>query len=243
MYNHFGKTYLVDSVREGEVILEDLPDDYQHLRSEGVFWATVRCDAQLQGLRYGERLAACYGGLTVHECFGGYKLVDVRSGTVVKEAREKTVAVPSDVRGFWLEVDDEALLGAGGGAAEVFAFEQILRIGAPFVIPCDRHDLGTYTASRQTVYLYETVPGGIGVAEKAVARWPEIVRTGIEIAERCKCASGCPSCVVPPRLPAGQAEPRKDAAIRVAKNLLEVASGGYREVFDPATHTWRKVSS
>jgi DEAD/DEAH box helicase domain-containing protein len=132
------------------------------------------------------------------------------------------------------------MLGSGTEVRDLFGLEQLLRIGAPFVVPCDRHDLGTLTTLRHppTVFLYETVPGGIGVAEKALEVWPTLIETAIDIAKRCRCKYGCPSCLVPPRLPPDFEEPKKAPAIKIARRFLDIASTSARERFDPETHAW-----
>jgi DEAD/DEAH box helicase domain-containing protein len=241
IYNHFGKPYRVTAHAAGEVQLEDAEPN---LRTEGIFWTVTQGPEILSGIRYAENLAACYGRLTVFENFGGFRLIDTRSGKVVDEQRVQ-FARPSNVRGFWLELADTSILGDRSDAGDLFGLEQLLRIGAPFVVPCDRHDLGTLTSPRPpaTVYLYETVPGGIGVAEKALEVWPTVVETAIGIAERCPCRLGCPSCLVPPRLPPGFDEPKKAPAIAIARRFLEIASTSARERFDPETHAWVPLST
>jgi ATP-dependent helicase YprA (DUF1998 family) len=144
-----------------------------------------------------------------------------------------------NVRGFWLELADPSILGDCADVKDLFGLEQLLRIGAPFVVSYDRHDLGTFTTFKPlpTVYLYKTVPGGIGVAEKLLEMWPSVIETAIGIAESCSCQHGCPSCLVPPRLPPGFTEPRKEPALAIACRFLEIASTSERERFDPPTHT------
>jgi DEAD/DEAH box helicase domain-containing protein len=236
IYNHFGKPYRVAAHAENEVHLQDAES---HLRTEGVFWTVVSGSEILSGIRYGENLAACHGRLTVFENFGGFRLIDTRSGEVVEEQRDQ-LARPLNVRGFWLELVDTSTLGDCLDLEHLFGLEQLLRIGAPFVVPCDRHDLGTLTSVRTppSVYLYETVQGGIGVAEKLIDVWPKVMETAIGIVERCPCKHGCPSCLVPPRLPPGFDEPKKAPAITIGRRLLEIASSSAREQFDPETHAW-----
>lgn len=237
VYNHFGKSYRVKAHGAGEVHLEDVEP---YLRTEGIFYTVTQGAEVLAGIRYGESLATCHGRLTVFENFGGYRLVDARSGQVVDEERSQ-LARSSNVRGFWLELTDPSVLGPSHNLGDLFGVEQLLRVGAPFVVPCDRHDLGTLTSLRTpaSVYLYETVPGGIGVAEKALEVWPVVIRTAMDIAEGCGCRHGCPSCLVPPRLPAGFQQPRKEPAIALARELLHMAESAPRERFDPDLHAWR----
>lgn len=239
IYNHCGKTYRVAAHGADEVLLEDA-DPY--LRTEGSFWTVTQGAEIFSGVRYAETVSACYGRLTVFENFGGYRLIDTRSGQVVDEQREQS-ARRSDVRGFWLEIADTSILGKHAEEKDLFGLEQLLRIGAPFVIPCDRHDLGTLTSLKPaaTVYLYETVPGGIGVAEKALELWRKVIEIGMDIAKKCSCKHGCPSCLLPPRLQTGIKEPKKGPALEMARRLLEIVSKSTCERFDPETYTWEKM--
>lgn len=236
IYHHFGKAYRVVAHGADEIELEMAEP---HLRTEGIFYTVTQGVEMLDGIRYAENLAVCYGKLTVFENFAGYKLIDTRSGEVVDEQRSQE-ARRSNVRGFWLEVADLSRMGDGCDPIGLLGVEQLLRIGAPFVVPCDRHDLGTWTNLKPPpmIYLYETIAGGIGVAEKALQVWPTILQTGIEIAQRCQCQHGCPSCLVPPRLPADAIEPKKEPTVRLAQTLLKLASSASRERYDPATHAW-----
>ena len=240
VYNHFGKAYRVAAHGASEVHLEDVEP---HLRTEGVFYTVIQESELLSGIRYGENLAACYGKLTVFENFAGYRLIDTRSGDVLDEERSE-LARQSRVRGFWIELADSSALEGLADTCHLFGFEQLLRIGAPFVVPCDRHDLVTHTSLKPpaSVYIYETVPGGIGVAEKILEVWPQVVQTGIDITTKCGCKHGCPGCLVPPRLPSGFDEPRKEPAIAIARLFLTLASTATRERFDPDTHSWSSLT-
>jgi DEAD/DEAH box helicase domain-containing protein len=236
IYNHFGKSYRVIAHSADEVHLEDAGS---HLRTEGIFWTVAQSAELLAGMRYAENLAACYGKLTVFENFGGYRLIDTSSGAVIDEVPTQ-LARCFNVRGFWLELADPSILKDCSDVKDLFGLEQLLRIGAPFVVSCDRHDFGTFTTFKlpPTVYLYETVPGGIGVAEKLLEMWPSVIETAIGIAAGCSCKHGCPSCLVPPRLPPGFTQPHKEPALAVARRFLEIASTSERERYDPQTHTW-----
>ncbi len=234
IYNHFGQSYKVVAHGADEVYLEDAEP---HLRTEGIFYTVIQEGEVLQGVRYNEVLAAYYGKINVFENFGGYRLIDTRSNEVVDEDRKQTARL-YNVRGFWLELENSSVLASPDDVRHLFGLEQLLRIGAPFIIPCDRHDLGTHSKSPASIYLYETVPGGIGVAERALDLWPRMVQLGIKIAERCKCKHGCPSCLVPPRLPPNAGELRKGPAIALARQLLKLEASELREKYDPAVHAW-----
>lgn len=234
IYNHLGRPYLVSAHGAGKVFLEDAEP---HLRTEGKFYTTLHTEEILDGFRYGGCLEAYYGRLTVSEHFAGFRVIDYRSEEVVEE-RESRLARSSKVRGFWIALADLAALPAGIDPQAFSNAEQLLRVGSPFIIPCDRHDVGTWTTFKDlpAIYLYETVEGGIGVAEEALKVWPEIIRTGMDIARKCTCARGCPSCLVPPRAERGEVD--KGLAIAIGQWLCQMAGVLPRERYDIVTHSW-----
>jgi DEAD/DEAH box helicase domain-containing protein len=88
---------------------------------------------------------------------------------------------------------DVALLGAGRAIQAV----------AAVLLMCDPRDLGLVTQVRSphheapTIYLYEAMPGGVGLSERLFARHDELVAGARELIEACGCRSGCPACTGP----------------------------------------------
>ena len=80
----------------------------------------------------------------------------------------------------------------------------------------------------QKAYLVESYPGGIGIAKKILERWQSVLRVGIDIAEACSCATGCPNCIVPPR---STDDMDKVGAVEFAETLLEATRGEATDVF------------
>lgn len=118
---------------------------------------------------------------------------------------------------------DEALVGLATA-------QHLLRVGALFSIPMDSHDAFSHANPKDgSIYLVESHPGGIGVARKALEVWRQMLETGIRVAEACRCANGCPNCVVPPR---STEDLDKNAGIRVASYLLDGTGGTHSHRFD-----------
>jgi DEAD/DEAH box helicase domain-containing protein len=99
-----------------------------------------------------------------------------------------------DVRGRWRRDDlDVALLGAGRAIQTVAAVSLMV----------DPRDLGLVTqvrsphAEQPTIYLYEAVPGGIGLAERLWDRHDELIERAADLIEGCGCDGGCPACTGP----------------------------------------------
>ncbi len=128
----------------------------------------------------------------------------------------------------WRRADlDVALLGVGRAMQAV----------AAVLLMVDPRDLGLVSQVRSphsqspTIYLYETVPGGVGMSERLFDRHDELVHGAVELIGGCDCESGCPACTGP-RLEADV--DAKALALRLLRALLppeaaerpDVASSG-----------------
>jgi DEAD/DEAH box helicase domain-containing protein len=94
----------------------------------------------------------------------------------------------------WRKDDlDVALLGAGRAIQAV----------AAVLLMVDPRDLGLVTQVRSphseapTIYLYESVPGGVGLSERLFTRHEELVVGAKALIEACACDAGCPACTGP----------------------------------------------
>jgi DEAD/DEAH box helicase domain-containing protein len=74
---------------------------------------------------------------------------------------------------------------------------------APIFLLCDPRDLGLAERVRDphvgvpVLYIYDTYPGGTGLAEALARRAEELFRSIHRALQSCPCSSGCPSCVGP----------------------------------------------
>lgn len=164
IYNHRGETYRVTAHGAREVFLEKAEP---YLRTDPRFFTNVQNSEIIDAVRHKASIGICYGKVIIYDNFTGYRLIDERSEKVIDEVA-RTAAIRKPVRGFWLTVENPALFETSDVEAGMHVVEQFLRIGSPFIIPCDRHDVATLASMNAvpTAYLYETVPGGIGIAEK-----------------------------------------------------------------------------
>lgn len=107
---------------------------------------------------------------------------------------------------------DVALLGAGRAIQTV----------ASILAMVDPRDLGLVAQVRSphqtapTIYLYEAVPGGVGLAERLFRRHAELLDGALELVGGCDCEAGCPACTGPRLDPGLDA---KAAAIRLLRAL------------------------
>lgn len=241
IYSPCGRSYRVSGHGAAEVFLEDADPT---IRTEAITFTQTQVSETQAGRSWAQAINACYGKLATYENITGYVEVSRHSGEVLRE-HTLADARPCNTRGFWLEFGKIESLGDLRGHDIVLGLEQLFGVGAPFLLPCDRHDIGTLTSNSKdvgrTVYVYETVAGGIGLAERVLDKWCHILSTAIEIVERCPCEEGCPSCLPPSRRPGGDKAPAKYKTVAAARLLLAMTAGRPDEVYDPELNSWRAV--
>ena len=127
-------------------------------------------------------------------------------------------AAAAGLQGSWRRHElDVALLGAG----------RALQTVASVLLMVDPRDLGLVTQVRSphsevpTVYLYEAVPGGVGMAERLWQRHDELIEGAAGLVASCDCEHGCPSCTGP--RPAG-GEADLDARRLALRLLVELGA-------------------
>ena len=112
-----------------------------------------------------------------------------------------------DTEAFVLTLSEASAeeLGLTGGerAAAWRALGDLLRRVAPLFIRCSPSDLGLSSQvrspffSRPTLFLYDRVQGGVGLAELLNEAYRELFGAALDVIRRCDCAEGCPACVGP----------------------------------------------
>ena len=127
------------------------------------------------------------------------------------------------VAGHWRREDlDVALIGAGRAIQAV----------ASVLLMVDPRDLGLVTQIRSphheapTIFLYESVPGGVGLAPRLFDRHDELIDGAAGLIAECGCEAGCPACTGP------RLEPDVDARGLALRLLGELGAGQGRGAND-----------
>jgi DEAD/DEAH box helicase domain-containing protein len=111
------------------------------------------------------------------------------------------------------------LLDMATKATILVGMARILRSLTPVFILCEPRDIGVSERVRDphfsmpTIHLFDTYPGGTGLAEALSTRLFPLMKAGRERLEACPCAKGCPSCIGADIIP----EQGKDKATHGAK--------------------------
>jgi DEAD/DEAH box helicase domain-containing protein len=126
---------------------------------------------------------------------------------------------------YWLALEEPAWQGLDRAQlqAGLWGMAHLLSGVAPLFLMCDPKDLQAVAQVRSpftgapTVFLYERHPGGVGLAEGLYAVHGPLLTAALELARRCPCADGCPSCVGPGL---DEAPDSKRAAITLLSRLV-----------------------
>jgi len=132
----------------------------------------------------------------------------------------------------WLTVDPAIVAGGAPGGwrrdeldVGLLGAGRALQGVASFLLMVDPHDLGLVSQVRSphheapTIYLYETVPGGVGLAERLFGRTDELIAGAIDLITGCGCDGGCPACTGP------RLEPGIDARALALRLLRTLGAG------------------
>jgi DEAD/DEAH box helicase domain-containing protein len=142
---------------------------------------------------------------------------------------------------YWFTIADGALpeLSKEDLEAGLVGLAHVSGQLAPLYLMCDPRDLGARAEARSpftrapTVYIYERLAGGVGLAEKLYAVHADLQQAAAAHVAACTCAAGCPSCVgpsggqpgLPPIVP-GRRLDKKQAALRLLRVLVREGDDG-----------------
>ena len=166
----------------------------------------------------------CHGEVMVASLATVYKKLRFSTNENIGWGRIHLPEIELQTTAYWITLDrpagswsrrdlDIALLGAGRAIQAV----------AAVLLMVDPRDLGLVTQVRSphhdapTIYLYEGVPGGVGLAERLYERHTELVDGAVSLVETCPCDAGCPACTGP------RLEPAVDAKALAVRLLTELA--------------------
>jgi DEAD/DEAH box helicase domain-containing protein len=131
---------------------------------------------------------------------------------------------------YWHTLSPELLDAAGlpladvPGAAHAAEHAQIGLL--PLFAMCDRWDIGGVSTAwhrdtgATTIFVYDGVPGGAGIAERGWRLAAEHLRATRDTVRDCRCEHGCPSCVQSPKCGNGNHPLDKLGAVRLLDELL-----------------------
>ncbi len=146
-----------------------------------------------------------FGEVSVTALATIFKKVKLYSQENVGSGRIALPEMNMHTQGMWFALPDTQVsrLDPREIGAVLSGLANVLSNLAPLFLMSDKKDLGyavevrSSLDGRPTVYLYDSYPGGVGLAEKVFGVIEELLEASLILIESCKCKDGCPGCVGP----------------------------------------------
>ncbi|MCC6964646.1 MAG: DEAD/DEAH box helicase [candidate division Zixibacteria bacterium] len=226
IYIHLGNQYQVEQLDwEGKkaYVKEDKVDYYTDAETK----------ADLKVIEVNDTAGATnWGEVSITNVTVLFKKIKFETHENVGSGKLALPEIEMHTTSFWHEYDEEIGEQLGFGRANLGAalrgVANVLGIVAPLYLMCDSRDLRSISqvksafTERPTIYIYESVPGGVGYAQKIFRVAPEIFSAAIQLIKDCPCQTGCPSCVGP-EIEVGR-EGKRNAALLLEQALKSVTS-------------------
>ena len=204
-----GDTYVVNSVNlsRGYVNVSQQTVDY-HTMVLNKTEISIR--KKLSKTRYGD-LTIHFGELTVSEDYFKYKKMHFSKAIATYPL--DLPPLKFNTKGLWFTIPKrvkDTLDDMFPNEEEVFAgglhgAEHALIGLFPLHTMCDRFDIGGLSTNyhedtqEATIFIYDGYEGGIGITEKAVDVFVDLLNSTIDLLNNCQCQSGCPACIYSPK--------------------------------------------
>ena len=204
-----GDTYVVDSVSlsRGFVNVSQKTVDYHTMVLNQT---DINIKKKLSKTKYGN-LTIHFGELTVSEDYFKYKKMQFS-----KSVGTYPLDLPPlkfNTKGLWFTIPKsvkDTLEDMFPNEEEVFAgglhgAEHALIGLFPLHTMCDRFDIGGLSTNyhedtqEATIFIYDGYEGGIGICEKAVDVFVDLLKSTFDLLNNCNCQSGCPACIYSPK--------------------------------------------
>ncbi|MGZ8897809.1 MAG: DEAD/DEAH box helicase, partial [Halobacteriota archaeon] len=224
---HDGETYVVEQLNLSVGIISVNKKDVDFY-TEPIKTVDLHIIEELETRQKGA-LTVSFGAVEVVEQYVGYKTL--RYDQVIGAESLEMPPLRFTTMALWFTVSEAALarvvaeqLDIAGG---VHGAEHALIAVMPLHVMCDRHDIGGVSALRHpdtgqpTIFIYDGFEGGIGLTEKAIELFADIVTMTRELVVGCSCDVGCPACIYSPKCGNDNKPLDKKAAIVLLEELVE----------------------
>lgn len=198
---HQGERFRVDEVDFEHSILrvKKIAEEYHTRALSNTDISVIRKE---KTVRHGN-VSVHFGDVIVSTQIYGYSLLEYDQIVATEELKLPSRKFPT--KACWITVDESAPLTPENLAGSLHGTEHALIAAMPVFVLSDRSDIGGVSTpfhidtAAPSIFIYDGVEGGIGLAEKAAELFSKITDLAYKIVSECKCESGCPACIHSPK--------------------------------------------
>ncbi len=233
VYLHQGKSYVVTRFDHDKGSVEVIPkaENYYTRAWSSKSTRIIRVDDQkaVKGTRVG------FGRVRITEQVTGYDRKLVATGRSIGMVPLDLPELAFETQGLWIQIPDQVRdrieshrMHFMGG---IHAMEHAAIGIMPLLVMTDRNDLGGISipfhdqVGTAAVFVYDAVPGGLGLCRQAFECANRLLRTTLETIMSCGCDTGCPACVHSPKCGSGNRPIDKHAARQILEQMISLPAG------------------
>jgi DEAD/DEAH box helicase domain-containing protein len=206
---HQSETYIVTNINFKthyvNVVKRDVPYHTTVLKD-----TNIKILEKLKKVRIG-KFTVHFGTLEVRENFDKYK--KYHFSDIIGTYKLDLPPLRFKTKGLWFTIDEKIkddLEEKYPDKKDVFAgglhgAEHALIGLFPLHTMCDRFDIGGMSTNyhddtqEATIFIYDAYEGGIGITEKAIDVFYDLVKSTKQLLDTCECEDGCPKCIYSPK--------------------------------------------
>ena len=229
-----GDTYVVNGVnlKSGYVNVSQKTVDYHTMVLNKT---EINIEKKLSKTRYGN-MTIHFGELTVREDY--YKYKKMHFSKAIGTYPLDLPPLKFKTKGLWFTIPKQV----GDTLEDMFPNEEEVFAGGlhgaehaliglfPLHTMCDRFDIGGLSTNyhedtqEATIFIYDGYEGGIGICEKAVDVFVDLLKSTIDLLENCNCKRGCPACIYSPKCGNDNKPLHKNATKYILNYMCELIS-------------------
>lgn len=245
IYQHEAEQYQVErfDYDNHKAYVRKVEPDYF---TDAMTYVRVNVIQEDQGAPMGPELQAGFGEVSVIEKVVGYKKIKFHTHENVGYGEVSLPEMQMHTTSLWLTVPESVVRAMGAPRPAVIdalrGLATALRTVACVGLMIDPRDLGRTLGSKDdaegpprkdgsvgfdpTIFLYDNIPGGVGLAARLFDQREELLRRARRLLESCECEDGCPVCIGPAAgsVPGQAADPHPRK--RLGLELLSVLGVG-----------------
>lgn len=161
-----------------------------------------------------------YGKVHISDEVYGYMLKDYLRETISRRALlEEPLQYEFDSTAVWFDFPENAVLGTEDFPSGLHAVEHVSIAMMPALTGADPAEIGGVSYPAGRMYIYDSTPDGSGLSKIIFEKFERVEQMALSRLRNCRCAKGCPSCILDPQCGNNNRHLNKKAAIEILGKL------------------------
>ncbi|NYZ75857.1 DEAD/DEAH box helicase [Candidatus Micrarchaeota archaeon] len=163
-----------------------------------------------------------YGKVHISDEVYGYMLKDYFHETISRRALlDEPLQYEFDSTAVWFDFPEEAVFGTEDFPSGLHAVEHVSIAMMPALTGADPAEIGGVSYPAGRMYIYDSTPHGAGLSKIIFEKFERVEHMALSRLRSCRCARGCPSCILDPQCGNNNRHLDKKAAIEILGKLQD----------------------